>query len=87
MGSMPSIYLGHGAPILVDDEIWPDQLREWSAELPRPSAILIVSAHWESAPLTIAATETGVPLFYDFYGFPQKYYDLALRTWPARSRR
>jgi 4,5-DOPA dioxygenase extradiol len=78
--SMPAIYLGHGAPILVDDEIWPGQLRDWSAELPRPSAILVVSAHWESAPLTIAATETGVPLFYDFYGFPQKYYEMKYRS-------
>ena len=74
--AMPSLYLGHGAPPLVDDEFWPDELRKWSAALPRPKAILVVSAHWESAPLTIGATETGVPLFYDFYGFPQKYYQV-----------
>jgi 4,5-DOPA dioxygenase extradiol len=74
--SMPSIYLGHGAPPLVDDELWPDQLHRWSAELPRPKAILVVSAHWESVPLTIGATATGVPLFYDFYGFPQRYYQV-----------
>jgi 4,5-DOPA dioxygenase extradiol len=41
--------------------------------------VLVVSAHWESAPLTVAATET-VPLFYDFCGFPQRYYDV---TYPA----
>ncbi|OIQ78129.1 LigB family dioxygenase [mine drainage metagenome] len=73
---MPSLYLGHGAPPLVDDQFWPDELRKWSAGLPRPSAILVVSAHWESAPLTIGATEPGVPLYYDFYGFPQRYYQV-----------
>ena len=29
----------------------------------------MVSAHWESAPLTVGATRDGVPLVYDFYGF------------------
>jgi len=70
---MPALYLGHGAPPLVDDPIWPGQLAAWSAELPRPSAILVVSAHWESAPLTIGATRP-VELTYDFYGFPERYY-------------
>ncbi|MGH2585332.1 MAG: dioxygenase family protein [Dehalococcoidia bacterium] len=70
---MPALYLGHGAPPLVDDPIWPGQLAAWSAGLPRPSAILVVSAHWESAPLTIGATRP-VELTYDFYGFPERYY-------------
>lgn len=72
---MPALYLGHGAPPLIDDPVWPSQLADWSAELPRPKAILIVSAHWESAPLTIGATST-MPLVYDFYGFPQRYYQI-----------
>ncbi|HET8567472.1 MAG TPA: class III extradiol ring-cleavage dioxygenase [Candidatus Limnocylindria bacterium] len=76
---MPAIYLGHGAPPLVDDPVWPGELRAWSAGIPRPKAILVVSAHWENAPLTIGATTT-VPLFYDFYGFPAKYYQV---TYPA----
>ncbi len=45
------------------------------ADLPRPRAILMVSAHWESAPVTLGATRT-VPLTYDFYGFPRRYYDM-----------
>jgi 4,5-DOPA dioxygenase extradiol len=72
---MPALYLGHGAPPLVDDALWTSQLAGWAAELPRPTAILIVSAHWESAPLTLGATATGVPLVYDFGGFPAKYYE------------
>ena len=53
---MPALYLGHGAPPLVDDPVWPGQLAAWSARLPQPTAILVVSAHWEAAPLTIGAT-------------------------------
>lgn len=77
---MPAIYLGHGAPPLVDDALWSRQLSRWAADLPRPRAILVVSAHWESAPLTFGATATGVPLTYDFWGFPERYYRA---TYPA----
>ncbi|KAB8169962.1 dioxygenase [Streptomyces sp. 3MP-14] len=70
---MPALYLSHGAPPLADDALWPGQLAAWSAALPRPSAILMVSAHWEEAPLALGAT-TPVPLVYDFRGFPERYY-------------
>jgi 4,5-DOPA dioxygenase extradiol len=43
--------------------------------LPRPTSILIVSAHWQTAPMAISATRP-VPLVYDFYGFPQHYYEM-----------
>lgn len=71
---MPAVYLSHGAPTLVDDQQWMAELAHWAAELPRPRAILVVSAHWESAPVTLGATRT-VPLTYDFYGFPRAYYE------------
>jgi len=77
---MPALYLGHGAPPLLDDELWTGQLASWARDLPRPRSILIVSAHWESAPLTLGATETGVPLTYDFYGFPQRFYEMTYRS-------
>jgi 4,5-DOPA dioxygenase extradiol len=70
---MPALYIGHGAPTLVDDPVWPVELAAWARELPRPRSILMVSAHWESQPLTLGAT-TPVPLTYDFYGFPERYY-------------
>ncbi|MFK4066022.1 dioxygenase [Streptomyces sp. NPDC029674] len=70
---MPALYLSHGAPPLADDPVWPGELAAWSAELPRPTAILMVSAHWEEAPLALSATET-LPLVYDFWGFPEHYY-------------
>ena len=65
---------GHGAPPLVDDALWVAQLAAWAGALPRPTAILMVSAHWEAAPTTLGATRDGVPLTYDFYGFPERYY-------------
>jgi len=72
-GRLPALYLGHGAPTLLDDETWPGELAAWARALPRPKAILTVSAHWQSAPLTLGAT-TPTPLVYDFYGFPERYY-------------
>ncbi|MEU3607613.1 class III extradiol ring-cleavage dioxygenase [Streptomyces sp. NPDC035033] len=70
---MPALYLSHGAPPLADDPVWPGELAAWSAGLPRPRAILMVSAHWEEAPLALGATET-IPLVHDFWGFPEHYY-------------
>ena len=72
---MPTLYLGHGAPPLLEEPEWMAAFKAWAAELPRPKQILIVSAHWESAPVTVSAT-TPVPLVYDFYGFPEHYYRL-----------
>lgn len=75
MSVIPVLYLSHGAPPLADDPWWPGQLAAWSAELPRPRAVLMVSAHWEEAPLALGATRT-VPLVHDFWGFPERYYQV-----------
>jgi 4,5-DOPA dioxygenase extradiol len=72
---MPALYLSHGAPPLADHPAWPAELAAWSRDLPRPSAILMISAHWEEAPLALGATTT-VPLVYDFWGFPERYYQV-----------
>ncbi len=71
---MPSLFLSHGAPPLVEDRRWTMELAEVASELPRPTAILIVSAHWEAAPLMLGAT-TPIPLVHDFGGFPQRFYE------------
>ena len=71
---MPVIFLAHGFPPLLDDAGWVGELRAWAQALPRPRAILMISAHWEQRPVTMGATRT-VPLVYDFYGFPQRYYE------------
>ncbi|MFL5518708.1 MAG: dioxygenase, partial [Gemmatimonadales bacterium] len=59
---MPALYLGHGAPPLLDDPLWSSQLASWAQDLPRPTAIRSVSAHWESAPVSLSAS--GAPLVY-----------------------
>ena len=71
---IPAIFLSHGAPPLVDDATWVSELEAWSFGMPRPDAILVVSAHWEAAPLTIGSTTTETPLTYDFWGFAEHYY-------------
>ena len=72
----PVLYLSHGAPPLADDARWTAELASWSTDLPRPSSILMVSAHWELAPIAVSATSGDVPLLYDFWGFPQRYYEV-----------
>jgi len=76
---MPVIFAAHGAPVLLDDAAWMAELAAWARALPRPTAILMISAHWEQRPTMLGATRT-VPLVYDFYGFPEKYYRT---TYPA----
>jgi len=79
----PVLYLSHGAPPLADDERWTGELATWSQDLPRPTSILVVSAHWEQAPISVSSTTPGTPLLYDFWGFPQKYYDVTYAAPPA----
>jgi 4,5-DOPA dioxygenase extradiol len=81
-GTAPVLYLSHGAPPLADDPVWTRQLADWSAELPRPENILIISGHRKDAPITLSST-TGAPLVYDFWGFPDKYYEVGYDAPPA----
>jgi len=82
---MPALYIGHGAPPLLDDPVWSAQLARWAAEVPRPRAILVVSAHWESAPIALSAPAAGTPLVYDFGGFAPRYYQETYSTPDASS--
>jgi 4,5-DOPA dioxygenase extradiol len=79
-GALPTLYLSHGAPPLLEDLGWMHQLFGWARDLPRPTAILIVSAHWESAPLSITSPEAGTPLVYDFGGFHELYFRMQYPT-------
>ena len=72
---LPVLFQAHGAPPLLDDPAWIGELADWARALPRPRAIVVVSAHWEARPLTIGAIRP-LPLIYDFYGFPEKFYRL-----------
>lgn len=79
-GSMPALYVSHGAPPLFDDAQWMVQLHQWALSMPKPRAILIVSAHWESAPLALSTSAANVTPVYDFGGFAQRYYTMRYDT-------
>lgn len=79
-GTMPALYLGHGAPPLLDNQLWMDQLFTWARSMPKPRSILIVSAHWESAPLSLSSTSAQTPLVYDFGGFEQRFFEMIYAT-------
>src|SRR5512140_3264587 len=70
---MPVIFAAHGAPVLLDDAAWMAELAAWAAVMPRPTSILMISAHWDEPVATLGATRS-VPLIYDFSGFPERYY-------------
>jgi 4,5-DOPA dioxygenase extradiol len=59
----------------MDDPAWVAELAALAAGMPRPKAVLMLSAHWEKRPATFGATRP-VPLYYDFYGFPERYYQV-----------
>jgi len=66
---MPTAYVSHGSPM---NALLPDAAAAWHAwaeHMPRPRAVLAISAHWETEHPTLGAVET-LPLIYDFYGFP-----------------
>ena len=79
-GPLPSLYLGHGAPPLLDDPLWMNELFTWARGLPKPRSVLVVSAHWEHAPLSISGTAAGTPLVYDFGGFERRFYEMTYPT-------
>lgn len=75
-----SLYLSHGAgpmPLLGDDghKEMVENLKMIAAKISKPSAIILISAHWEEAMPTI--TQAANPqLFYDYYGFPKEAYEI-----------
>jgi 4,5-DOPA dioxygenase extradiol len=71
-GALPSLYVSHGAPPVFEDTLWTEQMFLWARSLPKPKAILIVSAHWESESLAISST-VPTELVYDFGGLGAVY--------------
>ncbi|MFD4135360.1 hypothetical protein [Streptomyces goshikiensis] len=73
-------------PPLLDDGPWMRQLLDWAESPPKPRAVLIASAHWEHAPLSLPAPAEHTPLVYDFAGFHPDTARIAT-TAPTRARR
>ena len=79
-GPLPALYLSHGGgPMPLEDPRWLNPLHHWARTLPKPRAILVVSAHWESAPLSVSAARPS-ELVYDFGGFDPLYYTFRYDT-------
>jgi 4,5-DOPA dioxygenase extradiol len=79
---MPTAFVGHGNPMNALGGPIAEGWEAWGRSLPRPEAILVVSAHFERHPPTLSST-TGSPLVYDFFGFPEEMYRLSYASPPA----
>jgi 4,5-DOPA dioxygenase extradiol len=77
MSGAPALFVSHGSPMFaIDSGEYGEALRRFGDRIPRPAAIVIVSAHWE-APWPIRVTAAArPPLVYDFGGFPRALYEL-----------
>ena len=76
MNRLPTIYVTHGAPTLIlDDCPARDFLGGLGKRLPRPNAVVCVSAHWEADRPVVSAAPRQATI-HDFYGFPQALFEM-----------
>jgi 4,5-DOPA dioxygenase extradiol len=72
---MPAMFIGHGSPMnAIEDNAWTRGWQDAAAGLPRPEAILCISAHWETHGLAVTA-DAQPKTIHDFGGFPQALFD------------
>ncbi|KAK2977698.1 hypothetical protein RJ640_026838 [Escallonia rubra] len=81
MGLKETFFISHGSPTLTIDETLPARpfLQSFREKVfsQRPSSILIISNHWETAHPTVnALSATTHDTIYDFYNFPKPMYEL-----------
>jgi len=76
MELFPALFIGHGSPMnIINDNDYTKSLRKIAYELPKPKAIVVISAHWLTRGTFITANREPRQI-YDFYGFPQDLYKI-----------
>ncbi len=72
---MPTVFIGHGSPMnTLAHNRYTEAWSQFGREVPRPTAILAVSAHWYIRGTAVTAMQTP-PTIHDFGGFPQALFD------------
>ncbi|WP_455716385.1 4,5-DOPA-extradiol-dioxygenase [Anaerosporobacter sp.] len=71
---MPVLFVGHGSPMnAIEDNQYVKEWEKLKNRIPKPKAVLAVSAHWFTEGTRIMTTETSRTI-YDMYGFPEELY-------------